>query len=450
MKYCITIDTDWCNGNEALYMLNFFVENRVYPTVFATDDNKPIMLYAENYPQNVGLHPNFKSDSTQGFTVIDVFGYLKKIYPKAKCFRSHRFFDKSDMIKLASFLGMEYDSNLCTDMQEGIVPIKLAASKNWRYPVFWEDDVYLAEGPLDFSKVKEKFDTPGLKIINVHPVHFLKTHKFLQDLINHVREKGEKFYTLQEIHDNHTKKASSLKEHYNRVNPVGPQATCRDIYAKELEVEMIKKFYKPDRILDLGCGNGHTLKHLKGRCKLGVDFSENLIAEAKKNDPHSDYSVADVTKVDFLSCVLDTVITERLMINLKPEEQELLVVKIYYWLSYGGFYLMCEGSRKGFDELNRIRKSVGLPEISETADGNTSVKIDDEPFEDMMRQIGFKLVDKIGISDYMLMSRVQYPMTVGPDKVRFDSESNRRAMEIQKNLPFRAGIGSNTLWVWRK
>ena len=52
----------------------------------------------------------------------------------------------------------------------------------------------------------------------------------------------------------------------------------------------------------MGCGNGRLLKILQETNKkfayLGIDFADNLIAEAKKQWPGFHFQVADITKVD--------------------------------------------------------------------------------------------------------------------------------------------------------
>jgi hypothetical protein len=40
-----------------------------------------------------------------------------------------------------------------------------------RLPVFWEDDVHSAAGlPWELAALREAFASPGLKIVNVHPL----------------------------------------------------------------------------------------------------------------------------------------------------------------------------------------------------------------------------------------------------------------------------------------
>lgn len=59
---------------------------------------------------------------------------------------------------------------------------------------------------------------------------------------------------------------------------------------------------KSGKILDVGCGNGNLFTFLPdGKYELfGVDFSENMIAEAKKNcKDKASFSVADAERLPF-------------------------------------------------------------------------------------------------------------------------------------------------------
>jgi ubiquinone/menaquinone biosynthesis C-methylase UbiE len=58
-------------------------------------------------------------------------------------------------------------------------------------------------------------------------------------------------------------------------------------------------FYIQDHesVLEIGCANGDTLSQIKGRGKTGIDFSENMIAEARKAHTDIDFHVMDAHNI---------------------------------------------------------------------------------------------------------------------------------------------------------
>ena len=68
--------------------------------------------------------------------------------------------------------GFKYDSNIVTHFDDGLKPIRHAYDL-LRFPVFSEDDVQWHRGETwDLGAYYKRFLTPGLKILNVHPIHF--------------------------------------------------------------------------------------------------------------------------------------------------------------------------------------------------------------------------------------------------------------------------------------
>ncbi len=66
-----------------------------------------------------------------------------------------------------------------------------------------------------------------------------------------------------------------------------------------------------ERVLELGCGNGHLLADLKPSFGVGVDFSEAMIAEARKRYPHLSFVVGDIEDHSVLSSLpgpFDTIV----------------------------------------------------------------------------------------------------------------------------------------------
>ncbi|HRB18904.1 MAG TPA: class I SAM-dependent methyltransferase, partial [Chitinophagales bacterium] len=52
-----------------------------------------------------------------------------------------------------------------------------------------------------------------------------------------------------------------------------------------------------DTVLEIGCGNGDTIHHLKGKEKTGIDFSPKMIEVAKANFSDVDFLVMDAENI---------------------------------------------------------------------------------------------------------------------------------------------------------
>jgi len=232
-KYCITADTDWASEDCLDYFLGMIWMCEVRPTLFVTHESLVVRDFMKAYPDSIGIHPNFAAGSTHGNSMDDVIDHMFELYPDVRSFRSHGFVDSTQIIRKMQGRGIEYDTNLCLYLQPDIVPLRLGASGTLRFPVFWEDDVHWSfTDDWNFKNFVHHFETPGLKIINVHPVNialniqtaaqaqemkpYTKTltikeiHKlrysgfgpldFLLSLIKFVKSTGQRFYVLDEIY----------------------------------------------------------------------------------------------------------------------------------------------------------------------------------------------------------------------------------------------------------
>jgi SAM-dependent methyltransferase len=147
------------------------------------------------------------------------------------------------------------------------------------------------------------------------------------------------------------------------------------------------------------------------------------------------------------------IVSERFLQNLPSVEwQRRVLQEVYRVLRKGGRFIVCEGSKKGFEALNVLRARMGLETIPETSFENISaIRIDDDSFEDYTQsEIGFMLKEKLGFSTYFVISRVLHPLMVAPSKPRFDSKFNELGRLIQQNMEFLPGYGSNVLWILEK
>lgn len=97
--------------------------------------------------------------------------------------------------------------------------------------------------------------------------------------------------------------------------------------------------------MDLGCGNGRLLKSLEESSKnfdyTGIDFSEGLIKQAKKQFPKYPFSVVDMRELDFPKESFDMIFSIAAFHHLdKKKERVELLKKINNWLKPGGYLFM--------------------------------------------------------------------------------------------------------------
>jgi hypothetical protein len=232
--FCLTSDIDWASPFCTDDLIRLVQSLGVTPTLFATHDCPVVKTFLESHPDDVGVHPNFRPGSTHGMDLLAVIDYVFALCPRAKTFRSHAFYDSTDILLEMSKRGVTYDSNLCLYLQPHIVPLRLGVPGITRFPVFWEDDCHWAHtgGMWSFESFADAFTSPGLKIVNVHPFMIaanipsaeyytdVKKHlttltsdqvnairhngpgarTFLIDLITFVQAQRLSFYTLRELH----------------------------------------------------------------------------------------------------------------------------------------------------------------------------------------------------------------------------------------------------------
>jgi hypothetical protein len=172
--FCVTAEADWASE----YCMSDFFELteslEIRPTIFATHESAALRKALARGQAEVGLHPNFYPGTSHAADHNDtnaVIDHILGLYPEAETFRCHRFHDSSPIAIAMMKRNIRYDSNLCCCLQSGLFPLRQAFA-SMRFPVFWEDDVHWYNSPGDCTANPEfldRFFTPGLKILNVHP-----------------------------------------------------------------------------------------------------------------------------------------------------------------------------------------------------------------------------------------------------------------------------------------
>ena len=318
-------DIDWASDPCIEDTYAFACQFGIKPCFFVTHESAALARLARADQVELAVHPNFLPRSSHGNSPEEVIDHVMALVPEAQGFRAHCFFDSTPVTRTFRSRGLIWDSNLCLHLHEGIVPLR-HCSGLVRLPVFWADDVHMTLNPDQWSvdTIIEHFLSPGLKILDVHPIHlalnaphlkFYEEHRdqakaltstdierirydgpgartFLRDLLFRLRNADVRSYTFAEIvgllSDDKTaerdfgrndrltaedhkrywsigskERQAVLRNIYNKRAATDPYATSRDHNLRELEIAAIKASLAPTpRIIDLGCGNGYTLLSL--------------------------------------------------------------------------------------------------------------------------------------------------------------------------------------------
>lgn len=495
--FCLTADAAWAGDDQLAALLSLTRPRGVVPTVFATHRSRVLDEAAAAGAVHIGLQPDFSPQSEHGATVDEVVRHVVALYPTAAAYRSHRLRDDLDIQVAMAGQGLSYDSNLGLALQPNVAPLRLATGLV-RFPIFWDDR--LDGGDRALERLLPQLLTPGLKVLNVHPAGL--DGAFLGELIDYLQGAGHGFPTLAELYARQAEEASPqrvdasdegrttrhtdaefhaywsmtdeerqafMKESFAKRNARDPYATSRDVNLRELEIRAIARCLDPASplpVLDLGCGNGLTLLRLAERfpqlAMTGVDFSPELIEGAK----HLAGELAPAGGAPEFVCAdafahiagvadgsIGHVVTERFVMNLPSRAaQERMLHEIARVLAPGGHVIMCEASSEGFTGLNEARAALGLATIAErSADNVTVIRFEDDEIEHWIPEhLGLEFADKLGFSEYFLVSRVVHPALVAPHGPRWEAPINAIARRLQEALPLRPGRGANTVWMFTR
>lgn len=154
------------------------------------------------------------------------------------------------------------------------------------------------------------------------------------------------------------------------------EASWGDLNMIRLEIQTIGQFLSPEQnVLDVGCANGFAaFTHLENGLKAitGVDYSENMIHEAKKRasergfGKRATFKVGDIQNIDAADNTFDVVYTTRVLINLPNWEAQLKGVKECLRVAKrGGLVIFSEAFWEPLCRLNALRVVANLSPLPE-------------------------------------------------------------------------------------
>ena len=160
---------------------------------------------------DVGIHPNFRPNSSHGSCIKNVCESLLNLFPNSIISRSHGFIDSPEIQSELFSRGIKYDSNQLSQNKPHI-KIQNLSSGITRIPCFWSDGMIIHNSKdssyniQDVMKhTKSSILKPGYKILNVHPILFVtnsnnykhykairkKTTSFCKEDLNHYLNTSE-------------------------------------------------------------------------------------------------------------------------------------------------------------------------------------------------------------------------------------------------------------------
>jgi hypothetical protein len=179
-KVAITLDTDWASDEVLDHAMALLLKYKVKATWFITHDSSVIRkLFSYRSLFEIGIHPNFLLNSTQGPTMDKVMLDLLTIYPAAKIMRTHSLYQSTPMFEtiIKRYSNIRIDVSLFLPYEKHVRPHKyhtIVGNKNpyiMRIPYVWEDDMELCLPKPDFKFSIERFGGTGIKIFDFHPIH---------------------------------------------------------------------------------------------------------------------------------------------------------------------------------------------------------------------------------------------------------------------------------------
>ena len=259
--------------------------------------------------------------------------------------------------------------------------------------------------------------------------------------------------TLDDLKE-HWEKAGRQFPHEGKVTP-----TSRDPFLGKLEEDNIRAHLtSKDYALDIGCGDGfHTFFYAqKVKRMSAVDIADSLVELARKRMLESGLKNVEVRPGSVLGLAdmfgrnkFDVVISQRCLVNLPSwKYQQDAVLQVREVLKPGGLFLLTEGFQEELNNINEIRRKVGLDEIVTVAYNRNLSR---QEFESWTGQY-FDVVETRDYGVYLFVSRVVHPLAVKPDLPKHDGRINEAGMQIarQMAMPGFRGFSYNLFYVLRK
>lgn len=171
----LTMDIDWAPDFVINWVAKCLIEKQIRTTWFVTHGS-PAVTDLERHSNlfELGIHPNFLKNSTQGSTADEILEYCFRIAPQAVSMRTHGLFQSSPLLaQILETTPIKIDCSIFLPYHPNIQPIYYHSGKQHliRIPYYWEDDYEMVCPNPTWSIDNTTVRTKGIKIYNFHPIH---------------------------------------------------------------------------------------------------------------------------------------------------------------------------------------------------------------------------------------------------------------------------------------
>jgi ubiquinone/menaquinone biosynthesis C-methylase UbiE len=237
-----------------------------------------------------------------------------------------------------------------------------------------------------------------------------------------------------------------------------PRVTIRDHYFRLLEIETVCNLIRGGhQALDIGCGSGFSSIYYAEVLDdlLAVDYAELMVDRARRflHDPsyynetmtryagngrpvlrgNLRFEHGNLLAIDVPSGALDTVIAERVLINLPTQDlQDRAVGEVARVLCPGGLWTLVEVSNQGHQSVDSIRETFGLPRIEKYWH---NLYIDEPHFNTVLQFSGFSIRKIHRFETYQFLTKVVHPVVVAPEEPQFLAGFNKAAWLVSRQFP---------------
>lgn len=175
MSHLITLDVDWAQDWMIEHVANILIDKQIKATWFITHDS-PAIQNLKKYPKlfELGIHPNFDADTTQGKNIEDIIVHLMSIAGNPESVRMHRYSHSEPLLHTLRKFDFLYDSTMLCPYVPLLYPHRLYFEDGTyiiRLPAYFEDYQELLQPDKSFDSTLPKFNLNGMKVMIFHPIH---------------------------------------------------------------------------------------------------------------------------------------------------------------------------------------------------------------------------------------------------------------------------------------